>query len=229
MIKGLSGEAGLRITTARGERAFRDVNDMAARASLNRRELNVLARADALATLAGHRRNAYWHTLGVLEPIEIGAAQAPAPQDSAQVELLPPTEGENIIEDYRNLSLTLRRHPLALLRPTLDQRRVWDAARINAARHGQIVRASGLVTCRQRPQTAGGVVFITLEDETGMANIVVWASVGERQRKEMLTAQLLTVHGHVERQGEVVHVVAGQLRDDTHLLGRLKITSRDFH
>ena len=226
MIKGLSIEAGQRIAQARRAQPFDDVNQMAARAQLDRGDLNALARADALATLAGHRRNAYWHTLGVLEPIALGAA---APADSAAVDLLAPTEGEDILEDYRNTSLTLRRHPLALLRETLDKRRIWNAARINSARHGQLVRATGIVTLRQRPQTANGVVFITIEDETGMANIIVWSSVGDRQRKEMLTARLLTVHGHVERQGEVVHVVAGQLRDDTHLLGRLEISSRDFH
>jgi error-prone DNA polymerase len=193
---------------------------------LDRGDLNALARADALSALAGHRRNAYWHTLGVLEPIALGAA---APAESAQPELLPPSEGENIVEDYRNLSLTLRRHPLALLRAILTKRRVLDAAQINAARHGQIVRVTGLVTCRQRPHTAHGVVFVTLEDETGMANIVVWSNVGDRQRKELLGAQLLTVYGHVERQGDVVHVIAGRLQDDTELLGRLEVGSRDFH
>ena len=229
MIKGLAKDAGLRIAEARQVRAFDDVNDLASRAHLDRGDLNALARADALRTLAGHRRHAFWHTLGVLDPIALGGSEAPAPPDSVAVELIAPTESEDIVEDYRNTSLTLRRHPLALLRPVLDKRRIWNAERINAARHGQIVRASGIVTCRQRPQTAGGVVFITIEDETGMANIVVWASVGDRQRKEMLTAHLLTVHGHVERQGDVVHVVAGRLHDDTSLLGRLEVSSRNFH
>jgi error-prone DNA polymerase len=226
MIKGLASNAGERIAAARRERPFDDVNDLATRARLDRGDLNALARADALNALAGHRRNAYWHTLGVMEPIALGAA---APAESMQPELLPPSEGENIVEDYRNLALTLRRHPLALLRATLTKRRVLDAAQINAARHGQIVRVTGLVTCRQRPHTAKGVVFVTLEDETGMANIVVWSNVGDRQRKELLGAQLLTVYGHVERQGEVVHVIAGRLRDDTELLGRLEVGSRDFH
>jgi error-prone DNA polymerase len=226
MIKGLASEAGERIAAARRERPFRDVNEMATRARLDRGDLNALARADALSALAGHRRNAYWHTLGVLGPIALGAA---APAESMQPQLLPPSEGENIVEDFRNLSLTLRRHPLALLRATLNKRRVLDASQINAARHGQIVRVTGLVTCRQRPHTAKGVVFVTIEDETGMANIVVWSNVGNRQRKELLGAQLLTVYGHVERQGEVVHVIAGRLQDDTELLGRLEVGSRDFH
>ncbi|MBK8739629.1 MAG: error-prone DNA polymerase [Betaproteobacteria bacterium] len=226
MIKGLAAAAGERIAAARRERPFVDVGDMATRARLDRGDLNALARADALNALAGHRRNAYWHTLGVMEPIALGAA---APAESMQPDLLAPSEGENIVEDYRNLSLTLRRHPLALLRATLDKRRILDAAQINAARHGQIVRVTGLVTCRQRPHTAKGVVFVTIEDETGMANIVVWSNVGDRQRKELLGAQLLTVYGHVERQGEVVHVIAGRLRDDTELLGRLEVGSRDFH
>ena len=226
MIKGLAAAAGERIAAARRERPFADVNELAARARLDRGDLNALARADALNALAGHRRNAYWHTLGVLEPLALGAA---APEEVVQPELLPPSEGENIVEDYRNLSLTLRRHPLALLRAALDERRVLDAARINAARHGQRVRVTGLVTCRQRPHTAKGVVFITIEDETGMANIVVWSNVGDRQRKELLGARLLTVYGHVERQGEVVHVIAGRLQDDSAMLGKLETGSRDFH
>ena len=226
MIKGLARAAGERIAAARRDRPFDAVDDMATRARLDRGDLNALARADALHALAGHRRHAYWHTLGVMEPIALGAA---APAESTQPELLPPSEGENIVLDYRNLSLTLRRHPLALLRATLNQRRALDAAHVNAARHGQIVRVTGLVTCRQRPHTAKGVVFVTIEDETGMANIVVWSHVGDRQRKELLGAQLLTVYGHVERQGEVVHVIAGRLRDDTALLGRLEVGSRDFH
>jgi error-prone DNA polymerase len=226
MVRGLVEEAGQRIAEARRARPFADVNDMATRARLDRGDLNALARADALASLAGHRRDAYWHTLGVELPSEIGTE---APLESACPQLPAPTEGENIVEDYRNLSLTLRRHPLSLLRASLRKRRILEAAQINAARHGQLVRVSGLVTCRQRPHTAKGVVFITIEDETGMANIVVWSNVGERQRKEMLGAQLLTVYGHVERQGEVVHVIAGRLQDDTAMLGKLEVTSRNFH
>ncbi|MEO7760288.1 MAG: error-prone DNA polymerase [Casimicrobiaceae bacterium] len=229
MVRGLASDAGERIAVARRERPFDDVNDMATRAKLDRGDLNALARADALSSLAGHRRHAYWHTLGVEQPIALGAGVMPVPAESAQPELPAPSEGENIIEDYRNLSLTLRRHPLSLLRETLRERRALDAAQINAARHGQRVRVTGLVTCRQRPHTAKGVVFVTIEDETGMANIVVWSNVGDRQRKELLGAQLLTVYGHVERQGEVVHVIAGRLRDDTAMLGNLETASRDFH
>ncbi|MEO8136475.1 MAG: error-prone DNA polymerase [Betaproteobacteria bacterium] len=235
MVKGLAKEAGERVAAARCERPFADVNDLALRARLERGDLDALARADTLSSLAGHRRNAFWHTLGVDEPIALLASSAAPPAassgvtESVQPTLLPPTEGEDIVEDYRNLSLTLRRHPLALLRKSLRKRRVLDAAQIGAARHGQTVRVTGLVTCRQRPHTAKGIVFITIEDETGMANIVVWSNVGDRQRKEMMTARLLTVYGHVERQGEVVHVIAGRLQDDTELLGRLEVASRDFH
>lgn len=229
MVKGLAKDAGERIAVARRKRPFVDINDLALRARLDRGDLNALARADTLSSLAGHRRSAFWHTLGVEAPIALEAALPAVASDARQPDLLPPTEGENIIEDYRNLSLTLRRHPLALLRQSLRKRRVLDASQISAARHGQVVRVTGLVTCRQRPHTAKGVVFVTIEDETGMANIVVWSNVGDRQRKELLTARLLTVYGHVERQGEVVHVIAGRLQDDTALLGRLEVASRDFH
>lgn len=226
MVRSLDENAGRRIAQARAQRPFADVNDMATRARLDRGDLNALARADALSRLAGHRRNAYWHTLGVELPSALGTE---APEETALPELPPPSEGEDIVEDYRNLSLTLRSHPLALLRPALRQRRMLAAAEINAARHGQRVRVCGLVTCRQRPHTAKGVVFVTIEDETGMANIVVWGNVGDRQRKELLGSQLLTVYGHVERQGEVVHVIAGRLQDDTALLGNLEVASRNFH
>ena len=143
--------------------------------------------------------------------------------------LPPPTEGQDIVADYRALSLTLRRHPLSLLRGKLEQRRLATAAEIAQTPHGRIVRTAGIVIGRQRPDTASGVVFVTLEDETGATNVIVWRDLGDRQRRELLGAKLLAVFGKVEREGQVVHVLAGRLADLSPMLGNLATRSRDFH
>ena len=229
-VKGLSEEGAKRLMAARAERPFTDVEDLARRARLDRRDLDALAAADALASLAGHRRAALWRTMGIEARAGKGDGLfASAAREEHQPSLLPPTEGENVVGDYARLGLTLRSHPLRLLRPRLVALRLISAAEVLAADNGQIVRAAGIVTCRQRPGTASGVTFVTLEDETGVINVVVWRDLGERQRRELLAARLLGVYGKVERQGEVVHLIAGRLVDHTHLLGRLTIASRDFH
>ena len=140
-----------------------------------------------------------------------------------------PTEGQDIVADYRRLGLTLRRHPIALLRRHLAARKLVTAADLAKAPHGRHLRTAGIVIGRQRPDTASGVVFITIEDETGTVNVIVWRDLGDRQRREMLGARLLGVYGKVEREGEVVHLLAGRLVDLTPLLGELPTTSRDFH
>jgi len=149
--------------------------------------------------------------------------------DEAQPSLAPPTEGQDIVADYRRLGLTLRRHPLALLRGQLRKRRLATAEDVLRAPHGRLVRTAGIVIGRQRPDTASGVVFVTIEDETGATNVIVWRDLGDRQRRELLGARLLGVYGKVEREGAVVHVLAGRLVDMTPLLGTLPTRSRDFH
>src|SRR6266545_3688909 len=139
------------------------------------------------------------------------------------------SEGENIVADYANLGLTLGRHPVALLRERLQRQRMFTAAELKTLPHGRLARVTGLVTGRQRPGTASGVTFVTLEDETGMVNVIVWRDLAERQRKELLRSSLLTVYGTLEREGEVVHIIAARLRDQTALLGNLITRSRDFH
>jgi error-prone DNA polymerase len=223
-VKGLAEVAARRIEQARAQAPFTDVADLARRAQLDRGEMNALAAADALATLSGHRREALWQTLGV----EADTALTQAPRDAVQASLLAPTEGEDVVLDYATLGLTLRRHPLALLRPRLIARRLATAEQVRNARNGQTMRACGIVTCRQRPATASGVVFVTLEDETGYINVVVWPAIVERQRRELLGSRLMTVYGQVQKEGEVVHLVAGRLIDDTRLLGALVIESREF-
>jgi error-prone DNA polymerase len=224
MVKGLSEAGASRLVAARSQASFADLDDLARRAALQRADVNALAAADALRVLTGHRRDAWWQALA----LEADTPLTRAPRDAVQASLLPPTEGEDVVLDYSTLGLTLRRHPLELLRPMLATRRLVTAEGVRAARNGQLIRACGIVTCRQRPSTASGVVFVTLEDETGHINVVVWPTIADRQRRELLGARLMTVYGHVQREGEVVHLVAGRLLDDTRLLGQLVTASRDF-
>jgi error-prone DNA polymerase len=226
MINGFSTAAAERLVAARAARAFESTVDLARRAALNRHELKLLAAAGALRALAGNRRHAHWQVAGV-EPAPPLLAEAP-PCESVPA-FAPPSEGEELVADYASLRLTLGRHPLALLRERLKRLRFVTAAELRNAPHGRPVHAAGIVTGRQRPDTASGVVFVTLEDETGSVNVVVWRDLGERQRRELLGARLLGVHGILERDGEVVHLIAGRLTDHSALLGSLSTSSRDFH
>jgi error-prone DNA polymerase len=226
MVKGLSEVAGKKVVAARTSSPFADVDDLARRAELNRHDMEALAAAGALANLSGHRRNALWDVSGVerMPPLLADSAI-----DEMPATLIPPSEGEDIVADYASLGLTLGRHPLALLRERLQRQHMLTAAELRELPHGRIARVTGLVTGRQRPGTASGVTFVTLEDETGMVNVIVWRDLAERQRKELLRSNLLTVYGTLERAGEVVHLIAGRLRDQSALLGKLTTRSRDFH
>lgn len=225
-VKGLSKSGAERLVEARTTGAFMDVQDLMRRAELNRRDLEALAAADALLPLAGQRHRAYWAVLGIEAPAPLLAATT---VNEASPLLRPPTEDEAIAADYGSLGLTLRRHPLALLRPRLERMAFVTAERALGLAHGETVRAAGLVITRQRPGTATGVVFVTLEDETGYLNLIVWSRLVDKQRKELLGSRLLAVIGEVQREGEVVHVLARKLEDHTELLGRLSTQSRDFH
>jgi error-prone DNA polymerase len=191
---------------------------------LNRKDLRALAAAGALRPLAGHRRLAHWAAAGA-------ARRAPldAPSAEEMPALPPPSEGADIVADHASLGLTLGRHPLALLRGHLERLGLRHAEALRALPHGAQAAVAGLVTCRQRPDTASGVVFVTLEDELGTVNVVVWAKLVERQRRELLGARLLGVHGTIERDGDVVHLVARRLTDYSAFLGPLATASRDFH
>jgi error-prone DNA polymerase len=226
LINGFSAAAAGRLVDARGARAFSSADDLARRADLNRHELKLLASAGALHALNGNRRQAHWQVAGIehAPPLLAEASPQEAPPSFAA-----PPEGEELIADYASTGLTLGRHPLALLRAHLKRMRCMTATELRDAPHGRPVHAAGIVTGRQRPDTASGVVFVTLEDETGNVNVVVWRDVGERQRRELLGARLLGVHGILERDGAVVHLIAGRLTDHSALLGSLATHSRDFH
>lgn len=224
-IRGLSRGAGERLLAARREGPFRDVADLVRRARLDRGERRALVAGGALARLAGDRHRAAWAVQGV----EPGTTPLPLPEVREGPPILrSPAEGETIVADYASLGLTLGRHPLALLRRRLRRQRLQPAARVAALPDGSRVRTAGLVINRQRPASASGVVFLTLEDETGQVNLVVWRELAERQRAPLLGARLLGVAGRVQREGRVVHLVAGRLWDCSGLLGRLPTRSRDF-
>jgi error-prone DNA polymerase len=226
LIKGLGQDTAQRIVAARRQAPFLDREDFFRRCQPGKRERACLAEANALAPLAGHRRQALWHSLAPL-PQNLPLPLGPAPE--TPFELAAPAEDKDILADYRRLGLTLGRHPLALLRPRLQKLRAISAAELALAPPDSAVYVIGIVTCRQRPGTASGVVFVTLEDETGNSNVVVWNSLLQRQRRELLGARLLGVHGVVQRKDGVTHLMAGRLLDHSVLLGRLPTMSRDFH
>jgi error-prone DNA polymerase len=217
MVSGLSEAEGRRIAAGRPHAGVPELK-------LNRRDLRALAAAGALESLAGHRRLARWAAAGAARRAPLAV---PAPERMPV--LARPREGEEIVADYASLGLTLGRHPLALIRRKLQDLRMVDARSLHRLSHGTPARVAGLVTCRQRPDTASGVVFVTLEDETGCMNVVVWRNLVETQRAELLGARLLGVQGVVERDDEVVHLVARRLVDYSALLGPLAAPSRDFH
>ncbi|MDP1741543.1 error-prone DNA polymerase [Polaromonas sp.] len=235
LVSGLSEAAARRIEEARTQIPFTSTEDIVARARLGTLEINALAAADALLPLAGHRRQQVW-AAAAIKPAPALFKAVPTHETALQLPDTP--EGENILFDYQSTGLTLRRHPLALLRPRLARRGLLSAGQLNALPNGLEVAACGIVTVRQQPQTAKGTIFVTLEDETGPVNVIVWKSLRETQRAEVLHARLLAVYGVWQRSeesgtakgyGAVRNLVAQRLEDLTPLLGRLGTDSRDFH
>ncbi|WP_245503657.1 error-prone DNA polymerase [Aquabacterium lacunae] len=229
LVAGVSQRVGEAIVAARRqvpEGALGSVDALVRSARLEQAEVRALAAADALRSLAGHRRQQVWEASAQHRP---PALLREAPVHEAPLVLPESPEGENIVHDYATLGLTLRRHPLALLRPMLAAERLLSAAQLHDFPNGRLARACGIVTVRQQPGTASGVVFVTLEDETGNVNVIVWPHLKEKQRRELVHARLLAVYGVWQREGEVRHLVAHRLRDLTPWLGRLNTHSRDFH
>ena len=219
-----------RAALAPGER-FASVEDLARRAALDAHALQLLGRSDALRSLVDHRHQAAWAVRGI--DTRSTALLRDTRTHEAPALLAAPGAGEALLADYRSTGLSLTAHPLALLRGDLAAFRVQPAAVLALCRNGQLARASGLVTHRQRPETAKGVVFVTLEDETGAVNLIVWPTVAQAQRTPLLAATLLTVYGVWQRQGEngheVRHLIAQRLVDHSALLHGLVSKSRDFH
>jgi error-prone DNA polymerase len=230
LVAGLARAVGERVVAARRAAGFASVEDLALRAGLDRGDLRALAAADALASLAGHRRQQVWDASALLPvpPLLQGV-----PVQEPRLLLPAAAEGQEVLLDYASTGLTLRSHPLSLLRSSLLKMKLMTAAELHGLPDGRLVRACGLVTMRQQPGTAKGVMFVTLEDETGCINVIVWKSLRERQRAAAVQSRLLAVHGVWQRDtesgGEVRHLIAGHLRDLTPLLGGLNSPSREFH
>jgi len=224
-VKGLAAKAAESIVAARAEAPFADVQDLARRARLDAKALDALAAAGALRSLASHRHRARWDVAGVerRQPL-LETTRIP----EGDPLLRRPREGEDIVADYRRLGFTLGRHPLALLRGRLERMGVVPAADVHALDAGRRVHSAGIVITRQRPSSAAGVIFVTLEDETGYLNLIVWTSVAERDRRALLGARLLGVIGRIQKEGEVLHVVAEKLLDYSGLIGNLAAEARDF-
>jgi error-prone DNA polymerase len=226
-VMGLGAASATSIMRARQAEPFSNVEDLARRAGLDQSALRALASADALVSLAGHRRQQVWQA-SALRALPVLLRDAPVLEPD--LSLAPAPEGEEILFDYAATRLTLRRHPLALLRPRLSQRRLQPAAELHRCPDEQWVGACGIVTMRQQPQTAKGTIFLSLEDETGSVNVIVSPALRERQRAELLQSRLMAVYGVWQHQGETVrHLVAKRLVNLTPLLGRLATSSRDFH
>ncbi|NWO08480.1 MAG: error-prone DNA polymerase, partial [Alteromonadaceae bacterium] len=230
LIQGLSAQGAERIHQNRPPRGYRSSSELRQLASLDQRDMEKLAGANAMPGFTRNRHQAYWQLLEHEEPAEIFAGEQNYEEGIKESAYLPePTEGQNILADYSSQGLTLQRHPLALLREQGHLKQCTNAEQLKTLKPGLPVQVAGLVTGRQRPGPASGVTFVTLEDETGNVNVVIWLETVRRQRKPLLTARLMHVKGVLEREGDIVHVMAGKLTNLSHLINSLPVSSRDFH
>ena len=206
------------------------VNDLALlarRAQLNSQELDCLAAANALPHLSQHRRDAHWQVQALTSSTPLLPSETQ--QHDEPVALAPPSIQDTTLEDYRHTSLTLNQHPIALLRHQPPFNRCQRAVDLLQLRHGRFVRLVGVVTGRQRPGTASGVLFMTLEDETGNTNVVIWTHLQQRCRQAVLKSRIAMIKGVMERKDNVVHVIAGDIQDYSDRLPGFGAKSRDFH
>ncbi len=225
MIKGLAEQAGIKIVAERGRGVYRNIQQLLEKTALDRRELGALASAGALKPLEGHRHRARWAVAGIERPTALFKSMD---RYEAAVLLKKPSEGQDIVADYRNVGLTLERHPLHLLRSRLERYRYHPSAQLSSLETGQPISVAGIVITKQRPGTASGVTFVTLEDEAGHVNVIVWKTVAAQYRAALLNAKLMGVRGELQIEGKVIHVIARQLVDHTEMLGDLEVKSRDF-
>ncbi len=224
-IKGLSESAGQRIAEKRGALPYASVDELRERTGIKHADLNVLATSGALAALTGHRHKARWAVAGVEEPTPLFPSKS---RYEATPMLKKPTEGQNIVADYKSLGLTLGRHPLAVIRNRLAAYGYVTAGELKTLSGGRSIRVAGIVITKQRPGTASGVTFVTLEDESGYINLIIWKKIAEQQRNELLNARLMGVEGELQIEGKVVHVIARRLIDHSEMLGDLLLRSRNF-
>ncbi|SFR41401.1 DNA polymerase III, alpha subunit [Marinobacter daqiaonensis] len=231
-IRGLSQRSAEVLCQQRPSTGYRSVQELRQRTALPQRDLELLAGGNALEAVSGHRHQSYWQLLGHESEAALWVSENREDQDygadDSTVRLPAPSEGQNILADYASQGLSLQRHPMALLREQGHLRHCLNARQLRTTESNRPVQVAGLVTGRQRPGTASGVTFVTLEDEFGNINVVVWLNTARQQRKPLLTSRLLHVKGIVEREGDIVHVMAGKLTDLSHLIQTLPVASRDF-
>lgn len=250
LIKGMSEIAANAIVEARQAGEFVSIQDLVFRGGINKKDLEALAAADALRGLSGDRHRAFWQASGVEGADIRGQSKNPGERENLSftqgmdfysdpaaaaaadfgVDVLLPvaSEGQNIVGDYTSTGFTLRRHPLALFREHLSNYQVSTASDLSLVDNETSAKVTGLVTCRQRPMTAAGVTFLTLEDESGFINVVVWPKLGEKYRPVVRQAMLLGVVGHVQKSEGVIHLIARELVDLSHWLGSMELSSRNF-
>jgi error-prone DNA polymerase len=229
LVKSLSEVAARRVVEVRSQRPFESVQDLAERASLDRADLEALAAAGALAALSGNRHLAFWEVAGTERAAPLAPRSTRAiDSDEGRPLLNTPSTWQSVLADYRSTGLTLGPHPLGLIRDELDEN-ITCSADLKSMRTGTMVRVAGVVLMRQHPASAKGVTFMTIEDETGHVNIIVWESVASAQRRAFIESRLLEVHGEFQNQEGVRHVIARTLIDRSALIGDLLAQSRDFH
>ena len=226
IIKSFKENTAHKIFIARKQDQFKNIQDLASRATLSTLELERLSAADALKSLIGHRHRAYWESMGIEQAMPL----FPAPTFSEGAAMLAkPSATQEVIQDYKINGFTLGPHPVSFLRERLTEKHIQTANSLHAVPNNMIAKTAGLVIGRQRPGTASGVIFVTLEDETGHVNVIVWPGLVETQRKTLLKAKFLFVSGTVQHESNVLHLIAGRLKDYSHWLEPLQIKSRDFH
>jgi error-prone DNA polymerase len=226
LAKGYGENSATRLIAARHEKPFSSIADLQQRAALNALELRNLIAADALRDLSGHRHQSHWQAQAIAEPI----FDATDGDYSDGIALPAPSEIQDIRADYNSTALTLKRHPMCWLREQHELFRRCSAQReLTALSQNRFVRVAGIVTGRQRPGTASGIIFLTLEDETGNINVIVRSEVQLRCREALLKATLLLVKGVMETHQGVTHVLAGELVDCSAYLSEIELRSRDFH
>jgi error-prone DNA polymerase len=227
-IKGLSQAGAERLVQSREAGTWTSLDALKQNAQLDQKDLDRLVDSGACLKLSGHRHQSHWHATGLAAPPPLFEPLGWASDDG--VTLTAPSEIEDIKADYNSLKFTLGRHPMSIIRPQSKAlKRTLEATQLPSIRHGRFVEVAGLVTGRQRPSTASGIIFMTLEDDTGNINVVIFNTVLERFRAETLKGQLLRVKGILEKKGPVIHVVAGHLEDLSRLLKDFSMKSRDFH
>jgi error-prone DNA polymerase len=225
LVHGLARRHADAIARHRHDGPFVSFDDFARRTALSSAVLRKLAAADAFRSLRLDRRSALWRSLPSREPFPLFDHV-----DEAETTPALPVMGplEEVLADYGSAGLSLRQHPMAFLRPRLDELDVQPANRLSELDVDCRLKVAGVVLLRQRPSTAKGITFVTLEDETGMLNLIIRQNVWERNRRVARSASVMLAHGRLQKEASVIHVLVTKLEDLSAKLAELHTTSRDF-